>query len=291
MTPKSSKGAGDAGKATQENVTAGSSTNSSGSTTIVNAQTANTQASGHGLSQSESTREISKALLAFQSEMPAVGKDASNPFYKSKYATLANIWQACQPVLARHGLIVSQSSGEAYEVGKNLFNDFHTRVTHAESGEWIESTAAVPFGKTDPQGYGSTNTYSRRYTLSPILGIVVDDDDDGNAASGKLREKEPPPPPNYVTENPKPEKKVKAIERVQNFLFKAGCKTPKDKDLVIKHVNPNESVETVKTHAIAERFIEEVNAAIKSKSIYAETVLEEARKQASAAEAADAFPI
>lgn len=257
----------------------------------MNVPIANSQASRHGLSQSESTKEISKALLSFQSEMPAVGKDADNPFYRSKYATLANIWHACQPILSKHGLIVNQTSGETYIIGNDLFNDFHTRITHAESGEWMASTASIPFGKTDPQGYGSTNTYSRRYTLASLLGIVVDGDDDGNAASGKGQKKEPPPPPKYVTEKPKPEKKVKAIDRVQNFLFKAGCKTPPDKDLVIKLINSKESVKTVKTDAIAERFIEEINTAVKSKKIDTATVLEEARKQAAAAEAANAFPI
>jgi len=99
-----------------------------------------------------------------------------------------------------------------------------------------------------------------------------------------------PPPPKYVTDK-NPEKKVKATERVQNFLHQAGCKTPPDRDLVIKFINPKESVETVKTDAISERFIEEVNAAVTSKKIDTKTVLEEARKQAAAAEAANVFPV
>ena len=51
-----------------------------------------------------------------------------------------------------------------------------------ESGEWIESTATCPLQKHDPQGYGSANTYLRRYALAAAVGLYQDDDD-GQAAS------------------------------------------------------------------------------------------------------------
>jgi len=245
----------------------------------------NVQSAGQGITQSESIAKIGKALFKVQSEMIAVSKDADNTFYKSKYATLQSVWSTLQPLLKDAELVVMQSAGSSavestrrviepgkYDKDKTIhvvdesviLMRFTTRIAHSESVEWIESIGDMPVKRLDPQGYGSAIPYSRRYCLSALLGIVVDDDDDGNAGSVKSDKKELPPPPNYVTEK-KPEKKIKATERVQNFLYQSGCKTPPDKDLVIKFINPKESVETVKTDAIAERFIEEINAVVKSK--------------------------
>lgn len=231
--------------------------------------------SAHGLRQSETIKEVTKALLAFQTEMPSVTKDANNPFFKSKYATLSNIWHACQPVLAKNGLIVSQSSGNAYKVGDDTFNDFHTRIIHAESGEWIEAVSAIPIGKTDPQGYGSTNTYSRRYCLTPLIGIVVDDDDDGNAASGRQQ---------------KPE--VTCTSLLKTMLNKeAGCQNKEDADLVINHVIPGESVSSIENEATASAVMKTIRNGIDKKTLDISTVLEEARKQQTAAESAAVFPV
>lgn len=148
---------------------------------------------GHGISQSQSIQEISKALFSVQSQMMSVTKDADNTFYRAKYATLHAVWQTLQPLMKDAGLVVMQSSGDARPIviqGKAseqvvLFMDFFTRITHSETGEWIQSVTEFPLGKIDPQGYGSAMTYARRYCLSALMGIVVDDDDDGNAGSGK----------------------------------------------------------------------------------------------------------
>lgn len=41
----------------------------------------------------------------------------------------------------------------------------------------------MPVKKNDAQGYGSAETYARRYSLSAAFGISSDVDDDGSAAS------------------------------------------------------------------------------------------------------------
>ncbi|GAF38039.1 ERF family protein [Lentilactobacillus farraginis] len=58
-----------------------------------------------------------------------------------------------------------------------------TIILH-KSGEFMAfDPAYVPVKKNDAQGYGSAETYARRYSLSAAFGISSDVDDDGNAAS------------------------------------------------------------------------------------------------------------
>lgn len=130
------------------------------------------------MTQSESIDKLLPAFVAFQSDMPSVPKDAVNPHFRSKYASLGAITEATRPHLAKHGLAVTQSL--VWRDGVQLLV---TRVIHA-SGQWMQDGGyALNPTKNDPQGMGSAVTYARRYTLGATLGIVTEDDDDGNAAS------------------------------------------------------------------------------------------------------------
>ena len=126
------------------------------------------------MNKSESIVEISKALVKFHGEVSAVKKDASNPFFKSKYATLDNVLETIGKPLENAGLSFAQfPSGES---------GLTTILMH-ESGEWMEETFSVPLAKNDPQGAGSAITYMRRYALGAILGLATEEDDDANSAS------------------------------------------------------------------------------------------------------------
>lgn len=124
---------------------------------------------------SESIKEISKALQQFAMLVGTVKKDANNPFFKSKYATLSNILESVGVPLQEANLVVTQFP--------DGLNGLTTRLIHADSGEWMESTHEVTLAKNDPQSSGSAITYMRRYAIQSILCINVEDDDDGNAAS------------------------------------------------------------------------------------------------------------
>jgi hypothetical protein len=50
------------------------------------------------------------------------------------------------------------------------------------SGELSAGRVFVPANKNDAQGYGSAQTYARRYGLQLAFGLATEDDD-GNAAS------------------------------------------------------------------------------------------------------------
>ncbi|UVI31187.1 ERF family protein [Paenibacillus spongiae] len=125
---------------------------------------------------------IAMALVKFNGEVETITKDAKNPHFKNKYASLDNIIEEIRPVLSKHGITVMQiPSGDGETVSMK------TMLLH-ESGEWMESEPLVmrPV-KNDPQGVGSCITYARRYSLCSMLSLSTGEDDDGNHASQPQR--------------------------------------------------------------------------------------------------------
>jgi len=134
--------------------------------------------------QSESIANLAKALSIVQGKLTYAVKDSANPFFKSKYADLESVWDACRSLLAENGLCVMQFPGLYSELDKSM--SLTTILSHA-SGEWISQEMSVPVSKVDAQGAGSCLTYMRRYALAAVVG-VVQADDDGNAASNKVNQ-------------------------------------------------------------------------------------------------------
>jgi hypothetical protein len=118
-------------------------------------------------------KNIAKALKEWHELGITVTKDAANPHFRSKFASLDNTIETIRIPLASCGLAFAQ-----FPDGDGLT----TILTHT-SGEWMKATANLKLAKEDPQGQGSAYTYGRRYALSAMLGLVADEDDDGNAAT------------------------------------------------------------------------------------------------------------
>lgn len=117
-----------------------------------------------------------KALAAFQTELPHVGKDSTNSHFKNSYASLEDISAKVLPILGRHGLSFTARTNYT-EHGLTL----HASVTH-ESGDEIE--AVWPVAGSNAQQLGSAMTYGRRYLLCSLTGVAPGgEDDDGNAAA------------------------------------------------------------------------------------------------------------
>lgn len=127
---------------------------------------------------SDSLTDLAPALCAAQAKITPASKDAVNPHFKNKYASLQSIWDVARPVLSAHGLAVIQTFSESDGDRMNIV----TTIIH-KSGQYFSGTLSMKPQKADPQGIGSAITYGRRYALAAILGIVADDDDDGQAAS------------------------------------------------------------------------------------------------------------
>lgn len=118
---------------------------------------------------------IAGALAKAQMEMGKALKDSSNPHFKSKYADLGSVMDACLPALNKHGIAVMQPTYDD-ESGRYV----ETVLLH-ESGESLKCRVPLIVQKNDMQGYGSAVTYARRYGLMCMAGIAPEDDD-GNAA-------------------------------------------------------------------------------------------------------------
>ena len=131
------------------------------------------------MKSSDSIKELATALAIVQGQLTFAKKDSKNPFFKSNYADLESVWDACRELLSTNGLAIMQFPGE-YQDGNMALN---TIITH-KSGEWMSQEMSVPVSKPDAQGAGSALTYMRRYALAAVVG-VVQADDDGNSASNK----------------------------------------------------------------------------------------------------------
>ena len=134
---------------------------------------------------SESTKALAKALIQVQRQLQPAAKDARNPFCGNNYASLNSVMDTCRAALLTNGILLTQIPVPSDGSHMSL----ETRLTHAESGEWISGTMVMPLAKNDPQTFGSAITYARRYSLSAMLGIVTEDDDDAEQAMPRQPER------------------------------------------------------------------------------------------------------
>lgn len=158
------------------------------------------------MNKSESIANLAAALCKFQANIGKVKKEATNPFFKSKYASLANILDVIQKPLADAGLSFCQLPDA----------DCLTTILMHDSGEWIEATYCMPVAKiNDPQAMGSAITYARRYALGSILGLNIDEDDDGEKAMQRTQPKKQEVPQEKPFINPAMVQWEKAVEHIK----------------------------------------------------------------------------
>jgi hypothetical protein len=139
------------------------------------------------------TENIYPAYIAALAELANPVKDAKADTgrFSYTYATLPTILDIARPVLAKHGLALTQNVST--EDGRLRV---WTTIMHT-SGEEITFGPITGTSGGDWQALGSAITYCRRYGMSAALGIAAEDDDDAQATK-------------------KPEKHVeKPIERVK----------------------------------------------------------------------------
>jgi len=156
---------------------------------------------------------LATALSKAQGEMPAVKFDSKNPFLKNNYASLGAIIATSKPILAKHGLAVTQL---VYNEGDQV--GVETILMHS-SGEHISTRISMATeaekGKSAAQVAGSIITYLRRYSLSSILGLYADEDGDGN----KPVEAKPEP---QAEPEPEPIEEPMTIERAMKITNSEG---------------------------------------------------------------------
>lgn len=140
---------------------------------------------------------VYEAFANAQAEMQDISPDGTNPHFQSAYATLGGILSEIRPILAKHGLSISQPSEAKFmEVKYEEMKDSATHVRYVEElqGHYLRTVITYKDGTTLPvaemfiprgggiQQFGSALTYCRRYMLQSICGVGTDLDDDGNVA-------------------------------------------------------------------------------------------------------------
>jgi hypothetical protein len=114
--------------------------------------------------RSRTIGQLAAALAKAQGEIQGASKDKTNPHFKSSYADLASVWEACRAALSKAGLSVLQP---VFADGARV--TVTTIVAHG-SGEWMSTDLTMTAGANTPQGVGSCITYARRYALASMVG-------------------------------------------------------------------------------------------------------------------------
>ena len=116
--------------------------------------------------------EIAAALSKLQGEVLNATKDKQG--YNYNYADLAQVLDIARPLMAKHGLSLTQlpTTQTTGHIGL-------TSILMHSSGQSISSFFELPIEgqKVVAQSAGSVITYMRRYSLAAILGIAQDDND------------------------------------------------------------------------------------------------------------------
>ncbi len=146
-------------------------------------------------------KQIASALVKAQKEFGPALKTSTNPHFRSKYADLAACVEAVIDALNNNGIFLMQMTHETPDGAMA-----ETVFVH-ESGEMLSAGKLFfPASKHDAQGYASSLSYVRRYSLMAACGIAPEDDD-GNAAS-----KPAPKPVPKVEAKPEPKVEAKPVE-------------------------------------------------------------------------------
>ena len=133
-------------------------------------------------------KEVLAKINKVKKEIGSIQKDGKNPFFNSKYLTLAGLLGAVSDKLTDNGLNLTQTLDYFYDGESHITPVLKTVITDIESGEAIDSRMPL-IGATDMQKMASAVTYSRRYSISTMLGII-ETDDDGEKAMGRSPEQQ-----------------------------------------------------------------------------------------------------
>lgn len=153
----------------------------------------------------QTSKEIDKiaaALPKMQSAVKVAKKNEVNPHFKSRYADLADDWDACREALSTNGFSVVQVT----EWDAQASTAFLRTILLHESGQWLSGIYPLVPSKPDPQGLKSAVTYARRAALEAIIGLAAEDDD-GNRGSEPKRvplivKPQPRPAPHFAAAPP-----------------------------------------------------------------------------------------
>ena len=206
-----------------------------------------------------SPKTLVEALCEFQKHHHAAGLDGDNPFFKSKYTTLAQALSAIQPA-TEYGLCHSQLNEYEILPDGQILTIVVTKLMHVSGDEPIVSRFPVPKLPSNPknvhQEAGSAQTYARRYGLLSVYGLA-NDDDDGNSLMNK------PEPKKGVAKTPtRPNQKLEptaVLKKLPDPISKEA------REAILEQLSTLQQLHPDKMKAVIEAFKDKFN--IKSSKI------------------------
>ncbi|HEX2726298.1 MAG TPA: ERF family protein [Beijerinckiaceae bacterium] len=140
----------------------------------------------------QAKRDAMQAKQVMMAEMPRVSRHGEiiiaergtrRVIQRTRYAKWEDIDAAIRPILSKHGFVLSFRSSEGSD-GKILMTAV---LTHQGPAGTYEETSTLPIppdpsgSKNAIQALGSSLSYGKRYTATPLLNLVFEgEDDDGN---------------------------------------------------------------------------------------------------------------
>jgi hypothetical protein len=124
---------------------------------------------------------LAAALAKAQLEIQNPPLDSMNPHFRSRFASLPGVRNSIVPIMAKHGIAVTQDLKNA-PGGVSCT----TILTHVSGEQMVFGPLEMPATKQDAQGLGSAATYARRYGLLAAACVAGEEDDDGGAPAEEL---------------------------------------------------------------------------------------------------------
>lgn len=118
--------------------------------------------------------QILKAFAQAKKFMIDPKKNRNNT--RSNYADLTAVAEAINPALEDAGIILIQAPVHKEYQQPNVLI-IETILIHVDSGQSMTFESQIPLAKADAQGFGSSNTYIRRYAKMSIFDLNATDDD------------------------------------------------------------------------------------------------------------------
>ena len=151
-------------------------------------------------------KKLIEALVKAQSEMGSASPTGTNPHFKSEYAPLDEVIKAVKKPLNSNGIFFLQKVYVA-EGGQCVETEFYGHDAVLKAGK-----VYVKCDKATAQGYGSSLSYAKRYSLQTACGLPTGDDDDANTSTDEVK------PVAKPVEKKQDEKENNAKKYVENML-------------------------------------------------------------------------
>jgi hypothetical protein len=128
------------------------------------------------LNAERAKKEYDAALSGFQSECPVIIKKVKGATGSYKFAPLDDIMPQVQPLLSKHGFSFSITSEVTPKMVKAICKVTHCGG-HFDIGEFAVPTDERNTMMSDPQRYGGSLTFAKRYAFCNAFGIMTGDQD------------------------------------------------------------------------------------------------------------------